>query len=453
MTPTLRLTRLFIERLFGEGSHDIDVSFKLDARVTILHGLNGSGKTVTLSLLQAVWEGRYGAILAYPLTRMRLEFDDGTTLELAPDTSVKKGKARRITGILAKGGPRNHLMLDADVSPRELIEILKSLGEAVYPLGPDMYLLPEREERLNEAQLRARFAPLIKDHPHLQRALGGEPEALRVLRARLPPMRFIRTDRLRVEAKDNADRGSRRPSRLTTSPDTNHMVTHLSAKLRNEVRDADRAYREISTERDTSLPERILEPPSDAPSAEALLDHARALGALEKRLIDVGLLTHTTKPLPAGISESQRATLHLILQDREAKLKPFEALLNKAERLLTSLNQKLYPKRVSLDLNTGYKVCAASGAPLDLTQLSSGEQHELVLLHELLFDVLPGSLVLIDEPELSLHVSWQATMLADLLDIARLVGVDFVLATHSPYIIGERDELMVGLGRAIEPST
>jgi predicted ATPase len=41
-----------------------------------------------------------------------------------------------------------------------------------------------------------------------------------------------------------------------------------------------------------------------------------------------------------------------------------------------------------------------------------------VLLHELLFDVAAHSLILIDEPELSLHVSWQEEMMRDLIDIA-----------------------------------
>jgi hypothetical protein len=41
---------------------------------------------------------------------------------------------------------------------------------------------------------------------------------------------------------------------------------------------------------------------------------------------------------------------------------------------------------------------------LDPSSLSSGEQHELVLLYELLFKIKSNSLVLIDEPELSLHI-------------------------------------------------
>ena len=73
------------------------------------------------------------------------------------------------------------------------------------------------------------------------------------------------------------------------------------------------------------------------------------------------------------------------------------------------------------------------------------EQHELVLLYDLLFKVRPNTLVLIDEPELSLHISWQKTFLDDLLQIIRLAKFDVIMATHSPYIVGDRSDLLVVL--------
>jgi predicted ATP-binding protein involved in virulence len=82
---------------------------------------------------------------------------------------------------------------------------------------------------------------------------------------------------------------------------------------------------------------------------------------------------------------------------------------------------------------------------LSPTNLSSGEQHELVLLYELLFKVAPNSLILIDEPELSLHVGWQQQFLNDLQEITKLVEFDVLIATHSPLIINERWDLTVDL--------
>ena len=86
-----------------------------------------------------------------------------------------------------------------------------------------------------------------------------------------------------------------------------------------------------------------------------------------------------------------------------------------------------------------------SGDVLAPEDLSSGEQHELVLLYELLFRLEPNALVLLDEPEISLHVAWQERVLSDLKKIVELSGVDIVVATHSPEIIRDRWDLTVGL--------
>jgi predicted ATP-dependent endonuclease of OLD family len=68
-----------------------------------------------------------------------------------------------------------------------------------------------------------------------------------------------------------------------------------------------------------------------------------------------------------------------------------------------------------------------------------------VLLFELLFEIEPATLVLIDEPEISLHIAWQAQFLDDLFEMAHLSQFDVLLATHSPDIIGKHWNLTVEL--------
>lgn len=63
----------------------------------------------------------------------------------------------------------------------------------------------------------------------------------------------------------------------------------------------------------------------------------------------------------------------------------------------------------------------------------------------MLFNVSSNSLILIDEPELSLHVEWQEKFLNDLLEITKINGFDTLIATHSPEIINDRWNLTVEL--------
>jgi len=65
--------------------------------------------------------------------------------------------------------------------------------------------------------------------------------------------------------------------------------------------------------------------------------------------------------------------------------------------------------------------------------------------YELLFKVAPGSLILIDEPEISLHVVWQEQFLKDVQAVTKMTDTDVLIATHSPDIIDDRRDLMLEL--------
>ncbi|RAM48504.1 MAG: hypothetical protein C6Y22_27565 [Hapalosiphonaceae cyanobacterium JJU2] len=104
-----------------------------------------------------------------------------------------------------------------------------------------------------------------------------------------------------------------------------------------------------------------------------------------------------------------------------------------------------FSKEKGFVFTTRYKSPLSDSKFLSPTDLSSGEQHELVLLYELLFKVQPNSLVLIDEPELSLHVGWQIQFLKDLQEITKLTDLYVLMATHSPDIIQNRWDLTVEL--------
>jgi predicted ATP-binding protein involved in virulence len=126
-------------------------------------------------------------------------------------------------------------------------------------------------------------------------------------------------------------------------------------------------------------------------------------------------------------------------------LSVLEALSDRIEILLTVLNRKFTNKTVSISRESGLAIYGRDEKPIPVTALSSGEQHELVLLYDLLFKVKPNTLVLIDEPELSLHISWQKAFMDDLLEIIRIAHFDVLVATHSPYIVGDRSDLLVVL--------
>ncbi|MCU0092564.1 ATP-binding protein [Pseudomonas koreensis] len=72
--------------------------------------------------------------------------------------------------------------------------------------------------------------------------------------------------------------------------------------------------------------------------------------------------------------------------------------------------------------------------------LSSGEQQILTMVIKIVANVQPNTTVLLDEPEISLHVGWQRQLPQVLREFSRVLGCSFVVATHSPILIASTND-------------
>jgi ABC-type Mn2+/Zn2+ transport system ATPase subunit len=77
----------------------------------------------------------------------------------------------------------------------------------------------------------------------------------------------------------------------------------------------------------------------------------------------------------------------------------------------------------------------SEGSITTFDELSSGEQQMLTLALKLVAYANSKTVILVDEPEISLHVSWQRAIPALLETVGSRLGCSIVVATHSPVII------------------
>jgi predicted ATP-binding protein involved in virulence len=180
-------------------------------------------------------------------------------------------------------------------------------------------------------------------------------------------------------------------------------------------------------------------------------DIQKRLAALEEkrsRLKATGLLEKDEDmnfQIGTTLDDHTKGVLAVYAEDVEKKLSVFDDIVGRLDLLKTFISGRFLYKRMAISKDNGFVFTTLNGTPLTPADLSSGEQHELVLLYELLFRVRPGSLILIDEPEISLHIAWQEVFLRDLLSITSLSHFDVLIATHSPQIIHDRLDLTVRL--------
>ncbi|MBK7755859.1 MAG: AAA family ATPase, partial [Deltaproteobacteria bacterium] len=207
-------------------------------------------------------------------------------------------------------------------------------------------------------------------------------------------------------------------------------------------------YGALDQQLDRTLPSRLVRESFEVLGLDALRTRLAELDDRRAALTSFGLLAPAKegeRPPMDAVNEKNALFLSLYVADSDAKLSLLERFADKLEILRDKLNARLLNKRLDLTRAEGLTILDHDGSTLPLDKLSSGEQHQLVLLVDLLFHTAPGSLLLIDEPELSMHVVWQQQVLPDLLDIAKLSDFDVIVATHSPDIIGPYNTLEVGL--------
>lgn len=105
------------------------------------------------------------------------------------------------------------------------------------------------------------------------------------------------------------------------------------------------------------------------------------------------------------------------------------------------VNEIFINKSISVLDSGKIVVTMDNGTALQLNKLSSGERQILIIFYILLFHSEPGSLVILDEPEISLHVSWQQKLGDVFLDVCRVRNLQMIVATHSPQVIHDKWDL------------
>lgn len=100
-------------------------------------------------------------------------------------------------------------------------------------------------------------------------------------------------------------------------------------------------------------------------------------------------------------------------------------------KTLRDLNNLRIIKNITLYL---YK----NGYRYSFDESSSGEKHILYAFLNIARYLKPNSLVLIDEPEISLHPNWQMMYISFLKKVfKKYASCHFIIATHSPYLVSD----------------
>lgn len=255
-------------------------------------------------------------------------------------------------------------------------------------------------------------------------------------------IRFIESQRLLNLSPYNIN------SKLEQQPPMMLSVAAYANELSGLIKAKLAEYGSLSQSLDKSFPIRLVQQKNaKSLTFEELRQKLSTLEAKRSHLISIGLLEKDNYPdfeVQEQIDDSTKQVLSIYIDDVDKKLSLFEDLAERINIFKGIINQRFSYKQLNINKEKGF-IFNRNGSSLSPDNLSSGEQHELIMLYELLFKAKPNSLILIDEPELSLHVEWQVQFLRDLQKITKVSELDVLLATHSPDLIHDRWDLTVEL--------
>jgi predicted ATP-binding protein involved in virulence len=440
----MRIREISVENLFGIFNHVIPLN--MDEHITIIHGPNGFGKTIILRMIKAVFRGLYRDLASIPFGRMRIVFDEGAVLdigrlEIAP--SNEAGPAIGLDFDFSESGSTRGLF--KVTIPQPGWDFQSAMIDALIPeltqLGPRLWYDEKTGKSLTPIDVIRTYGRRLLIPKDTKLQIDGDAEWMESIRESIS-VHLIETQRLTTEMTQDQENSWDPPS---NKPAVERYSSELAGAIKAKLAES----AEVSQSLDRSFPTRLLS--KGAGSDLTYEQIQQKLDELEKKrsyLRDVGLLDKDDDnqfQIFQQIDEGTQNVLAVYVDVIAEKLSFFDELSGKLAFFMRIVNKRFLFKRMGIDREKGLVFTTSKGALVSPKDLSSGEQHELVLLYELLFRVKPDSLILMDEPELSLHVAWQVNFLNDLKELTSIVPLDVLIATHSPQIINDRWDLTVQL--------
>ena len=445
----MKLENLFIEKLHGIYNYDVD--FNED--ITFLYGSNGCGKTTILNIVTSIVTGKIYELFFYDFKIIKLKYSNNDNVDVI-EIKRKQDDKNRLK-IIFEGrnetiskldnlnfqSSRRKILLKEYYHENNILEDISRLFNYVYlPLSRSAYVDPIRssrknfwieEEEIEEELYVTKDASLTR----VQELIGNK----------------ILTINNEVNRLNNNFRDK---------------ILKTSINIYSEKKN----FSDIINEIENSNEEKILE------IQESYLNIMTNLKLINEREIEKynNFFSSYIKKYEQITDENDEKVKHfpinLVLQYSEiSKIRKVVELAQQMEKdkkqaekplelFCSTLNSFL--SRAG-DIDSKNIIIETIGQPgvyfkipnnqnkLSVQKLSSGEKQLIIFFANLIFGVndRKNGIFIVDEPELSLHLTWQKLFIEQTLKINN--NIQLIFATHSPEIVGRHRDKMYKLEKVL----
>ncbi|MEH6664092.1 MAG: AAA family ATPase [Brevundimonas sp.] len=404
--------------LFGNGDGD-------RRRIAFLYGDNGSGKTTALKLIYAALSNERNAGLRGYLARtkfstMTLTFADGQTITITKDGGELSGPFWYIFA-----GPRVNDRLHFRLN--EHGRVGRESKDAILTLNEHLSILCSTIVFVNDQRtIRSNYQPWdVRSYLNARLERGRHNSA------------EVYSPALRPDIDTVVGSG------LDHLLDETHRLFVSKAITGNVEANHSSGQIYLNIARTLSRPSGVDYSPGNSDSGLfkdriQILEHQ--LGVYEKYRIIEGQplkeIGSVVRKTPARAMAQLMDVIEPYIASLEKRVDANRQLLDMAFQFEHNVNAFLTRKRMNFTLESGIQFVDDSGDIIEPQDLSSGERHLLYLFSASLLSRERNSIIIVDEPELSLNYKWQRLLVGALLEIAG-EGAQFLMATHSFEIISK----------------
>ena len=439
----MKINSIKIDKLFE--IFDYNIPFSNKENLLIITGPNGFGKTMILNIIFSLFNRKFIFFHKLVFEKITICLDNNSSIVISKNMAYDKPNVKFTFA------QNNEIIETFDYSNKLESDIERTIQKylPIERIGADKWIDLRSRRNLTIDDIINEYADQLPNEVSknlLKIESKKTDEILDSIRVHLIRVHLIREQRLLIREQrlfrkaQFILRDDREEKEQTITTET--ILTYANELKQIIVQYSQRSFI-ISQELDSSYPNRLIFEKGKV-SEEEYNIRFNKLKEKQDKLKRNNLYEGKQEVLKYSKVDSK--ALLVYLNDLEKKLGVFDDLLEKLELFTNILNERRFTyKTIQIDREKGFYFKTNKGKELELTQLSSGEQHEVVLLYELIFNAKQNVLVLIDEPEISLHISWQKEFLNDLLRIIKIQNIQVAIATHSPSIINDRWDLVYNL--------